>query len=193
MLSDYKFVHDNGKDICLCTYETKSNSYHVHTTLKGHNLPVTVFAYDEKNNYLISGDDNKVIILWDLFDNKVAGKFKQHTAGINGIAILEGNRFASSSKDRTIKIWDYYSSKSIITINKDSGGFSRVYNAVDVFHREELIGVGCDHIITFYDDKGNLLKEFKAIFWVRDVACYKDKLNRVHLAYSSGPKLVLNS
>jgi WD40 repeat protein len=184
MLSDNtSFAHEDYKDIYLCTYITASNSYNVYTTLISHKDYIWGIAYDKKNNYLVSGDRGKIIILWNLANNMQIKSFNQHTGEVSGIVILEGNRFASSSHDHTIRVWSYKNSKPNVTIKKHTGWVNRVYNLVDLVHREVLIAAGSDKKIGFYDTNGNVLGQLMTESWAYRVAFFKDMFNRVHIAH----------
>ena len=68
---------------------------------------------DEKSLLTASGDSS--VILWDVTNQQVKGKFTEHAADCLTVAVLDTNTFASGSADSTVKIWDIRSGRSTRT------------------------------------------------------------------------------
>jgi WD40 repeat protein len=58
------------------------------------------------NNLLLSGCDDFIITLWDVSNKSIIRTFKEHTNFIYSLVWNDGIKFASSSGDGTIIIWN---------------------------------------------------------------------------------------
>ncbi len=74
-------------------------------TLEGHSLPVHSLAISK--DIIVSGSDDKYIIIWNLENGKNILKIKGHTDFIRSVAISLNNKYiVSGSHDESIKVWD---------------------------------------------------------------------------------------
>ena len=55
---------------------------------------------------MIASSDENDLILWDINDPESIYMIKGHNDLIKGLCHIEGNKFASVSKDNTLKIWE---------------------------------------------------------------------------------------
>ena len=55
---------------------------------------------------MVTSSDENNMILWDLSDPESKYIIEGHTDNITCLTHLDGNRFASSSLDNTLKIWE---------------------------------------------------------------------------------------
>lgn len=111
-------MSDNKK----ITHKTEFVGY-----LKGHNGEVTSLVEgrttvnDKEISFLVSGSRDKTLMLWDLkpeVDNFLAGKAKKvlkgHNHFISDLTLSADNLFVfSSSWDRSLRLWDLTTCKSI--------------------------------------------------------------------------------
>lgn len=73
---------------------------------KYHNKAVS-FILELDNGRLVSAsDEENNIAVWDPKDSESIYEIKDHTNGISGLAYISGRKFASVSKDNTMKIWE---------------------------------------------------------------------------------------
>ena len=73
--------------------------------LKGHNKSVN--AIIELDSYkLVSAADENNMILWNLDDPEAKYFIEGHTDKVTSVAFLGEIKFASISKDKTLKIWE---------------------------------------------------------------------------------------
>lgn len=78
-------------------------------TLQKHDQNVRCLLFDQQGKTLISGGDDKKIIIWDLVSQKsrILGNFKdQHTGAILSLSLSSDQQtLVSGSADKTVKIW----------------------------------------------------------------------------------------
>ncbi len=71
----------------------------------GHKNTVFDIAFTADGQYLVSAGDDRTLRLWDTQYGVTMRILQGHTAGVNSIAISQGDIF-SVSDDRTVKRWD---------------------------------------------------------------------------------------
>ncbi|KAJ3217315.1 hypothetical protein HDU67_008117 [Dinochytrium kinnereticum] len=113
-------------------------------TLQGHTNWVQIVAWAPNGKMLASGSMDKTIRLWDPKTGKALGEpLKAHTQVVTGLSWepMHSNaacsRFASVSKDATIKIWDALNRRIIMTLSQHTapvmcvkwGGEGLIYSA----------------------------------------------------------------
>ena len=72
---------------------------------KGHNSTLTNIIELENEN-LVTSDDKKNIILWDRNDPESVYLIEGHKENVMALCYIEGNKFASVSIDKELKIWE---------------------------------------------------------------------------------------
>ena len=82
-----------------------SNNFNHEITLKGHKRSINCLL-EMSSNTLISGSDENDMIQWNLNDPEAKYILKGHEGGISSIIKIDEGRFASSSKDKFVKIWE---------------------------------------------------------------------------------------
>ncbi len=71
-----------------------------------HTAPVSALAYSPDGNYLASGGEDNLVVLWDLTGRNKPLRLARHTFTINSLAFSPDNRFlASASGDGTLVLW----------------------------------------------------------------------------------------
>ncbi|TAQ84375.1 hypothetical protein B7494_g7303 [Chlorociboria aeruginascens] len=73
---------------------------------KGHTDSILTVAASQDGKFVVTGGQDRKIIIWDALTLKPIRVFTQHRDAVTGLAFRRGtNQLYSSSKDRTIKIW----------------------------------------------------------------------------------------
>ena len=72
--------------------------------MKGHKKTVNSIIELEDHKLVTAADENNMI-LWDLNDPESKYFLEGHTNNIACLTHLTGNKFASVSLDKTVKIW----------------------------------------------------------------------------------------
>ncbi len=75
-----------------------------HKLTGGHTQPINALL-EINEGIIVSASDENDMILWNLEDIDTKHILKGHNGPITGLCLLSENKFASSSKDKTIKLW----------------------------------------------------------------------------------------
>lgn len=93
-------------------------------TCKSHKNWVLCISFSPNGKYIVSGDMDGDLYAWDpQTGDQIGSVLKGHKKFITGLSWepihknSKGNRFASSSKDATVKIWDISLGRAIITLS----------------------------------------------------------------------------
>ena len=72
---------------------------------RGHNKTIN-FIIELENHKIVTASDENDLILWDPTDPDSMYILKGHTDIVTSLCFISGTRFASSSRDKTLKIWE---------------------------------------------------------------------------------------
>ena len=72
---------------------------------RGHNKTINCIIELDNHKIVTSSDEND-LILWDPNDPESMYILKGHTDIVTSLCFISGTRFASSSRDKTLKIWE---------------------------------------------------------------------------------------
>jgi WD40 repeat protein len=126
-------------------------------TLTGHMGGVRSVAFSPDGRHLTSAGSNKTIRLWDtVTGKKELFTRKGHSDHVHSVAFLpdcsilntSGMHLASGSMDKTIKLWNIYSEKALLTLEGHSGG---VYSIAFSPHGKRLASGSHDKTIKLWD------------------------------------------
>eukprot|EP00276_Gloeochaete_wittrockiana_P001520 CAMPEP_0184671942 /NCGR_PEP_ID=MMETSP0308-20130426/85803_1 /TAXON_ID=38269 /ORGANISM="Gloeochaete witrockiana, Strain SAG 46.84" /LENGTH=1318 /DNA_ID=CAMNT_0027119169 /DNA_START=75 /DNA_END=4028 /DNA_ORIENTATION=- len=76
-------------------------------TLSGHSNKVTCLSFSHDGHLLASGGNDKKVLTWNTTTFGISGSFEGHTGNISDVRFTSGtsNLLASSSFDKTVKLW----------------------------------------------------------------------------------------
>ena len=109
----------------------------------GHTGLITCFLHlvNYSTYYLLSGSEDKSIIMWDLSDLSIVNTYEGHIDTITSIASLLQKYFISSSQDRTLRVWHVNSGKSMYHILTSKEKISFVFNLEKIYN-DNMIVIG---------------------------------------------------
>src|SRR5262249_7560147 len=74
--------------------------------LTGHVSPVRALSIHPQSTFLLSGDANGTVKLWNLSKQREAASLAAHAQGILALRFsADGNSFVSAGQDQSIKLW----------------------------------------------------------------------------------------
>ena len=73
---------------------------------RGHNKTIN-FIIELENHKIVTAADETDLILWDPNDPDSMSFIKGYTDIVTSLCYISGNRFASASKDKTLKIMEF--------------------------------------------------------------------------------------
>jgi len=140
----------------------------------GHSARVTDFAISADGRRMLSGDANKLLILWDVRTGEKLKELSGHTTAIRSVAISsDGRRALSAGSAERIRYWDLESGRVIHKFD-DHGDFvgAVAFSPDD----KRMASVGSDAMLRVWAlQTHTLLYKFRANYsWLRDVAFSAD-------------------
>lgn len=76
-------------------------------TFEGHNGFVLSVCFSFDGKFIVSGSEDRSIIIWDVKTGKNIKTLKGHRDFVTSVCYnIDGKYIASGSDDKTIKIWD---------------------------------------------------------------------------------------
>jgi U3 small nucleolar RNA-associated protein 12 len=126
------------------------DSFEVRHSFEGHESAVSALLFAKDGLTLYSGSFDTSIIVWDLVADSAVKKLQGHRDSITGLSWSEGLLF-SSSRDKTIKVWEREMSIQTLLCPSEAWGVSA---------SEGKIIVSCEKHLKFWDfsfkELGNL-------------------------------------
>lgn len=97
----------------------KLNHKKIRTLSGGHSREINAIVV--VNDKLVTGSNDKNIIIWCLKSNTSQFALTSHTEKVNAIIHVKDNLIASGSNDKTIIVWDIESRRVILTLQGHTG------------------------------------------------------------------------
>ena len=85
------------------------------STYRGHTGPVRTVAYARMGEIIVSGSDDAEIAIWEGESDTIVRKFSGHDGAVLSVFVF-GDKILSSSKDKTIRLWDLDTGDNMSTI-----------------------------------------------------------------------------
>lgn len=145
-------ISPNGQKVASASYDKTVKIWDLMTqkniTLKGHSGEVLTVAISQGGNdqgkqgeIVVSGSTDKTIKVWNLKTGKEIRTLRGHTADVNSLAIIPGDReLVSVSDDQTIKLWNLNTGREIRTLK----GHTADVNFVTISPDGRNIATGSD-------------------------------------------------
>jgi WD40 repeat protein len=115
-----------------------------------HNNGVTSVTHNRDSRIIISGGGNGEIRLWEVRSKEMISNLKEHLQRVTHLELFKDDvHLMSTSKDKSILIWDLNKEKRIASYTLSSGGVNNFrINPID---ENIVISVGQDRKITHWD------------------------------------------
>lgn len=118
------------------------------STLLGHKKWIKCLCQLKKNNFILSGSDDKTIKVWS--NNECYKTLQGHTRSVRTICQINDYYFASGSFDKSIKIWEIINFDCVQTID----GHNDLILAVIKFNNNgNIISCSNDHLMKVWENK----------------------------------------
>ncbi len=114
------------------------------------NKPVTALLFDSKNQYLVSGSEDKKIILWDLYSGTEQKSITEYGGKISHLSLNpEENLLAVGGSEREVYIFNFPdgSLKGVLKGAHKKGVFFTSFNRSGT----QLVSVGYNNEMAFWD------------------------------------------
>jgi len=144
----------SGSNILITGHEDGSirirnqTSFVLFQTLKQQDCVRFIIVLSKGN--LASGSYDEIIMIWQKINEtsfKLSKTLTEHTSKLTSLVALPNNIFASSSEDKTIRIWDQNSYECIYVLNDHTDWVK----SLAVLQNEYLISISSDKTIIVWD------------------------------------------
>lgn len=184
----YALILNKSKNEIFCGsgklifhYSLKNNK--LLKIFKGHNQAVKSLTLSSTEDIIISGSNDKKILIWKTSSGSCLFTLEGHTGSINSLIITHDNNFIiSASDDSTLRIWSISSKTQCHQISSHQ---SYIYKILP--YKENFLILSHEASISLLDLKNNqCLKKFLLKPWI--VRSEKLSNDFKHLYYTTGTK-----
>ena len=85
--------------------------------VSGHNDEILDLAFTAQGDRLLSGSEDRTVRVWDMRSGAVETVFSGHSAGLNKLIVLPGDKLAVSAAEEPIaKVWDLATGKLLFDL-----------------------------------------------------------------------------
>ncbi|NJM21855.1 MAG: hypothetical protein HC907_25605 [Richelia sp. SM1_7_0] len=131
-----------------------TNSNFAKTTFTNSFGIIFSLAFSSNEEFLVTGSIDGEVCLWKWQENQQIFQHQTHKTIVESVAFsLDSTKIASSSRDRTVKIWDVCDGQCILTLN--SPNQYTVKNLIFSLDGSKLFGYSHKQILTWDLDTGN--------------------------------------
>ncbi|AFY33073.1 serine/threonine-protein kinase [Calothrix sp. PCC 7507] len=103
--------------LCGSNFYPSWQCIHTLSRNSGFSAEINSLAISPDGNTLVSGDDDKIIRLWDLNTKKCFASLAGHSQAVKSVAFSpDGQILATASDDQTVKLWDVNTLQEIFTL-----------------------------------------------------------------------------
>ncbi|XP_032050130.1 U3 small nucleolar RNA-interacting protein 2 [Aythya fuligula] len=129
-----KWDVESGKRLYVMPGGKKGTGQHM-----GHTAQVLCMAISSDGKYLVTGDRNKLILVWEAATCKRLHTFTGHRDAVSGLSFQKGtHQLYSASHDRSVKVWNVAENAYVETLF----GHQDVITGLDSLSRECCVTSG---------------------------------------------------
>lgn len=122
----------------------------LHQLQHNSNYKITSLLFDSKNQYMVSGSEDKTIIIWDLYSGKIQKTITEYNGKVSHLALSPDEKFlAVGGSKKEIYLFDFPGGMlkgRLLGIHK-KGIFYTTFN----LRGTQLLSIGHDNIMAFWD------------------------------------------
>ncbi|XP_078517271.1 U3 small nucleolar RNA-interacting protein 2 isoform X2 [Lissotriton helveticus] len=145
---DDQHIFSSAKDCSIIKWDVASGKklHTIHGGKKGtedhhvgHTAHVLCMSISSDGKYLATGDQNKLIMIWDPASCQHLHKFTGHRGPVSGLSFRKGtHQLYSASHDRSIKVWNVAENAYVETLF----GHQDAITGLDSLSRERCVTAG---------------------------------------------------
>lgn len=105
-------------DHTLRLWRVRQRDHVLHSTLQGHDAPVSACAFNYRQTRIVSGSHDHTVRVWGWAEGaRQLASLEGHMGWVTHVACgHEGDTAASSSRDGTIRVWDIGSASQVLEL-----------------------------------------------------------------------------
>ncbi|GAA0164648.1 guanyl-nucleotide exchange factor [Lithospermum erythrorhizon] len=115
---DAGFFISGSTDCTVKVWDPSLRGSELRATLRGHTG--TVRAINSDRSKIVTGSDDKSILVWDKQTTQLLEELKGHGSQVSYSRMLSGERVLTASHDGTIKMWDVRTDTCVATVGRSS-------------------------------------------------------------------------
>jgi WD40 repeat protein len=126
----------------------------------GHRAQIKTRSAKARSGFLVSGDTNGNVRLWNLVDGETVRSFRGHSGPVNAVAVTpDGAMLTTAGKDGSVRLWNLASGQSIRTMSGHDGPVNALAIAPD---GNKLVSGGRDGTVRIWNiASGSKTQELK--------------------------------
>ena len=172
-----------GETWSLNALKNLRGSREVTVTLQTGHLFQYLMAPSPHSRYLATaGSYDKIVKIWDMIAGRCIASFQAHDDDITAISYSPNGRYlATSSLDKTIKVWNAYDFSLLQVFRRPQAEFSVIFTP----DSRQLVAGGADSLVKFIElDNGKTVKTLKKHRDVVTSLCFLP--NNEHYLFTGG-------
>ncbi|KAK3007847.1 hypothetical protein RJ639_013456, partial [Escallonia herrerae] len=115
---DAGFFISGSTDCSVKIWDPSIRGSELRATLKGHTRTVRAISSDRVK--IVSGSDDKFVLVWDKQTTQLLEELKGHDAQVSCVRMLSGERVLTAAHDGTVKMWDVRTDTCVATVGRCS-------------------------------------------------------------------------
>jgi len=96
----------------------------------------------------LTGGRDQICHLWDRESVKIVKTYRGHTEGVYDLAVIDDQRFASASYDRTVRVWDIATEQQLLAFEEHTAA---VYCVAVLPDGQRAVSAGKDSVVRLWN------------------------------------------